>query len=190
MEKPIIFYVAQAVGFAGIVVSIISFQFKDHKKLMILRAANELLLGIQYLLLGAYTGMAMNFIGVIRDVVFADMVKKGKSTIKARALFSGIFAISGLFTYDGFKTIFSSGAKVISTCLYGSSNTSVVRFGVLFTNLSWLVYDFAVESYAGCLSDIVTIISVVVAIIRLDLKKKSKKADNKISEITENEKAI
>ncbi len=176
MDKPLIFYIAQAVGFAGIIVSIISFQFKDHKKLMMLRAANELLLGIQYLLLGAYTGMAMNFIGVIRDVIFADMVKKGKNTVKARALFSGIFAVSGLFTYDGFKTIFSSGAKVVSTCLYGSSNTAVVRFGVLFTNLSWLIFDFAVESYAGCLSDIITIISVIVAIIRIDLKKKTEKS--------------
>ncbi len=174
MDKPFIFYIAQAVGFAGIIVSVISFQFKDHKKLMMLRAANELLLGLQYLLLGAYTGMAMNFIGVVRDVVFADMVKKEKNTLKARAFFSAIFAISGFFTYDGFKTIFSSGAKVVSTCLYGSSNTAVVRTGVLFTNLSWLVYDLAVESYAGCLSDIITIVSVVIAIFRIDIKKKEK----------------
>ncbi len=175
-KEPIIFYSAQIIGIVAIIVNFISFQFKEHKRIMLYRAANELLLALQYFLLGAYTGMAMNLVGVIRDIVFADMVKKEKSTIKARALFSTVFLIAGIFTFDGFKTVFSSGAKVVSTCLYGSSNTKIVRIGVLFTNLSWLVYDIAVKSFAGCFCDIVTIVSAVAAIIRFDIKKSSQKA--------------
>ncbi len=164
----------ELLGIGGIVTSIISLQYKEHEKLMLLRASNEFLFSIQYFLLNAYTGMAMNIIGFIRDIVFKDMVKKNKSTIKARAVFSVIFVIAGFLTFDGFKTVVSTAAKVISSCLYGSSNTKVTRVGVLFTSACWIFYNITVGSYAGAVCDALTLISALIGIFRLDIRKNKK----------------
>ena len=155
-------------GVAGIISSIISFQCKEHKPLMRLRTANELLFGLQYLMLGAYTGMLANFVGCVRNIIFTRMVEKKKSTMNMRFLFSVLFIAMSLFTWAGFKSILIGVAKVMSTYAYGSKNTGFV----LLTSSVWLFYDAAVKSYAGCVCEIFTLCSIVAGIIRIDILKK------------------
>ena len=70
MELSIFSVFVQGIGIVGIIASILSFQCAGHKRLLLLRTVNELCFGIQYGLLGAFTGMAMNLIGCIRNLVF------------------------------------------------------------------------------------------------------------------------
>lgn len=115
----------QGLGVLGIAASVIAFQCKKHKSIMIFRTANESFFAIQYGLLGAFTGMAMNIIGSIRNLIFARLVEKGKSTIPLRFVFSAVFVAFAIFTWDGVKSILVGVAKVVSTFAYGSSDTGV-----------------------------------------------------------------
>ena len=51
----------QAIGVIGIISSIISFQCKRHKPLMIFRTGNELFFALQYFLLGGIHGHGNEF---------------------------------------------------------------------------------------------------------------------------------
>ena len=166
--------VIQGIGVLGILASILSFQCKKHNRLMALRTANELLFAIQYGLLGAYTGLAMNLIGCVRNTVFTEMVKRNKSTMLMRYLFSGAFVLFTILTWDGYKSILSGFAKVVSTFAYGSPNTKLVRALILLTSSCWFFYNLLVRSYAGVACETFTIISILVGIIRLDIRKKGK----------------
>lgn len=88
----------QVLGIIGIIASILSFQCKDHKRLMILRTVNEMFFAVQYGLLGAFTGMLMNLIGSTRNLVFAKMVEEKKDTASLhlceRVLFHESIAIT------------------------------------------------------------------------------------------------
>ncbi len=161
--------IVQALGVIGIIASVLSFQCKKHGKLLFLRTANEFFFGIQYFLLGAYTGMAMNLIGCVRNLIFVDMVKKNKNTIPARIAFSVLFLAGTLITWSGMKSILIGAAKVISTFAYGSSNTFVVRIMVFITSSSWLAYNLMVKSYAGCVCEMLTLCSIIAGIIRIDI---------------------
>lgn len=165
-------FIVQALGIAGIVASILSFQCKRHKPLMCLRTANELLFGIQYLMLGAYTGMLANFIGCARNIIFTKMVEKEKNTMNMRLLFSAAFIAMSFFTWAGFKSILIGIAKVVSTYAYGSKSTGFVRIMILITSSIWLFYNFTVKSYAGCACEIFTLCSIITGIIRIDILKK------------------
>lgn len=162
----------QLIGVMGIIFSILSFQCKKHKPLMLLRTANELFFALQYILLGANTGAAMNIIGCSRNLIFAKMVEKGKSTVKMRVAFSVIFLMFSIFTWSGFKSILVGIAKVISTFAYGSASTGIVRVLIFITSISWFVYNVIVGSYAGCVCEFLTMCSIVVGIIRIDIPKK------------------
>lgn len=165
----------QALGVVGIIFTIVSFQCRNHKPLMICRTGNELFFAVQYVLLGAYTGAAMNVIGCIRNMLFAKMVEKGKSTILIRFIFSGLFLIFSIFTWSGIKSILVGVAKVVSTFAYGSANTGFIRILILLTSITWFAYNFIVHSYAGCLCEFLSICSIIIGIIRIDIPNAKKK---------------
>lgn len=159
----------QGIGFLGIACSVLAFQYKGYRPLVALRAATELFFGIQYILLGAYSGAAMDFLGVFRNGVFLDCDKKGKSLRPWRLLFSVIFVLATLLTWAGPKSILSAVAKVASTIGYGSSNPRLIRLIVLCSSSCWLIYNSLVFSLAGVLGEIVTLASVLIGILRFDI---------------------
>ena len=159
----------QGIGFLGIACSILAFQYKQYRPLVALRAATELFFGIQYILLGAYSGAAMDFLGCFRNWVFLDCDKKGKSLRPWRILFSVIFVGATLLTWAGPKSILSAVAKVASTIGYGSSNPRLIRLIVLCSSTCWLIYNSLVFSLAGVLGEIITLTSVIIGIIRFDI---------------------
>lgn len=162
----------QGIGVLGIIAGVLSFQCKKHRPLMFLRSANEFLFAAQYGLLGAYTGMAMNLIGVARNLLFAEYVQRGRDTKKIRAVFSALFLIFVGFTWQGYKSIMIGIAKVLSTVAYGSSRTGFVRIIILFTSIAWLIYNLSVGAYAGGVCEVFSIISIVIGIVRIDIMKK------------------
>ena len=163
----------QGLGVLGIAASVIAFQCKKHKSIMIFRTANESFFAIQYGLLGAFTGMAMNIVGSIRNLIFARLVEKGKSTMPLRFVFSAAFVAFAIFTWDGVKSILVGVAKVVSTFAYGSSDTGVVRVLVLATTLTWWVYNLLVGSIAGVICETFTIVSIVVSLFRYGFRPKT-----------------
>lgn len=161
--------IIQILGGLGILASIISFQCKKHNQILFYRTLNEFIFAIQYILLGAYTGMMMNIIGCIRNIIFSKKVSENKSTAIPSVIFSITFFVFGLLTYQGKKSILIIIAKILSTLAYGNKNTTFVRCLILVTSSSWLIYNYSVNSIAGVLCEGFTLLSIITGIIRLDI---------------------
>ena len=80
--------IVQGIGFIGLALNVISFQSNKHKNLVVMKTGCELSFAVQYLLMGAYTGMVLDGISAIRNVIFIKLVKKGKSTTPYIIFFS------------------------------------------------------------------------------------------------------
>lgn len=165
----------EVIGILGIIAAILAFQCKKHRNLMLFRTANELLFALQYGILGAFTGMAMNLIGCVRNITFTKMVEQKKNTMWARYFFSGVIVLFILFTWEGPKSLLSGIAKTVSTFAYGSERTSVVRSLTLCTSFAWLIYNALVGSTAGVTCEVLTLVSIVVGMIRMDTHEKTVK---------------
>lgn len=159
----------QGIGFLGIACSVLAFQHKQYRRLVGLRAATELFFGIQYLLLGAYSGAAADFLGCFRNWVFLDCDRKGKPLKVWRFLFCIIFVGVSVLTWAGPKSLLSAVAKVASTIAYGSSNPRLIRLITLCSSGCWLIYNSLVFSIAGVLGEVITLSSVIIGIIRFDV---------------------
>ena len=169
------FFFIRAAGVLGILGAVLAFQCKKHRNVMLFKSMNELFFALQYLLLGAYTGCAMNIIGTIRNFVFLTEVERGKSTRVAQIVFCLIFFGIGLWTWNGAWSLFPIGAKLLTTIVYGVKNTRVIRFLTLPVNICWIIYNFHADSIEGVLCEALTAASVVLAIIRIDLLGREKK---------------
>ena len=159
----------QSIGILGIAASIISFQCKRHKIILVFRTLNEFLFAIQYVLLCAYTGAAMNILGCIRNTIFSKLVEHKKDTKLSVIIFSILFTVFGIATWQGPKSVLIIVAKVLSTLAYGNKNTTIVRCIILTTSSSWLIYNILVHSIAGAACEIFTLVSLITGIIRLDI---------------------
>lgn len=162
----------QGIGFLGMACTVLAFQYKQYRKLVGLRGATELLFGIQYLLLGAYSGAAADFVGCLRNGIFLVCDKKKKSLRPWRWVFCFVFAGMSLLTWAGPKSLLSAVAKVASTIGYGSSSARTIRLITLCSSC-WLIYNTLVFSLAGILCEVVTLTSVVIGIVRFDILKRA-----------------
>lgn len=180
-------FVIQTIGFVGILINLIAFQFNSHAKIVFLRTLGSVMFGIQYLFLGAIPGLVVEFIGWIRNVVFIYTVKKNKNTKFWIWFFSAITVVAGVVTIAlSWKTsiekismwsknhvictILAVGisvvaivAKVLSTIAYGIKNPNTIRKLNLPTSSMWLFYNFVAFSIAGVINEAITIISNLIA---------------------------
>lgn len=180
----------QVLGFLGILLAIISVQFNSHKSIVLCKTLAEVPYLIQYVFLGAWVGMIMGIIGIIRNLIFRKLVSLNKNTKPYIIFFCFITLVAGLITialswketiqimgrYTPlfslqiiFAIIFSSlsiFAKIISTIAYGIKEPKTIRTLNMPSSISWLIYNLVFFSIAGVIHEIMTITSIIVATIR------------------------
>ncbi len=162
-------WIIQGIGGFGIIASVIAFQCRKHYWILFWRSVSALIFVAQYFLLGAYTGVAMDFIGVGRNFLFAELVRREKKTWGWILVFTAVFITAGIFTWQGWISLFIIAAKLISNAGYGSKNTFILRLMSLLTSVFWLVYNAYVFTLAGILCEAFAIGSILVALWRFDL---------------------
>ena len=161
--------IAQVLGFIGTIIIIIGMQQKKYKHIVMCKIGNEFLSSIHYLLLGGYTGMLANFASCLTNGCYYFRIKKGKSTLPFQIIFGIMFVIIGALSWHGPISIFVILAKLISSVALGIKSPRIIRFLNLISNPCWLVYNIYVCSIAGIITDSLVTLSVLIAVIRLDI---------------------
>lgn len=166
-------FIIQLIGFLGLAISIVAFQFKKHRGIVLCKATSELVFSLQYILLGAWTAAVLDFISVIRNLLFYRLVKKGRSTLPVIVGF-GLFVIAtGFFTFDGFVSVLPIGSKLLTTISYGIKKEKWLRIITLPSCILWIIYNLYVNSIAGVLTDSMTLISLLIAMYKFDFRKET-----------------
>jgi len=159
--------VAQFVGLIGMIAGLSAFQFKETKKLFLMQIISSLVYALQYLLLGAYTGLMLNIAGAIRLVILYFGTKKWASHPATMAGVMLMMLLCGVFSWHGWLSLLPTLAQVVSTPLYFKKNGKLLRMGQLcFMSPCWLIYNFASGSIPGGVMEILNISSVVISLIR------------------------
>lgn len=156
----------QIIGFIGALLAIISFQSNRHGVIMALKTASETVFAVQLMLLGAYTGVAMNIIGSVRNLIFAALVKKGKSTTPWIIVFSVLTVVFGVLTWAGPISLLAIAGKLITTVAYGMKNPSGVRLLTIPSCLCWGVYNALNFSLAGICTEAFSLASIIAGEVR------------------------
>lgn len=167
-------WIAQILGFIGIAFITAGMQFNKYGKIVFCEIANSLLCAIHYLLLGGYTGMCICIASCFAYGVYWYRNKKGKSTFAFQIVFGIMFVLLALFSWHSPFSAFVMIAKLISSVSLGINNPRIIRGLKLISFPCWLVYDISVGSLSGIVGDVMSIASVVIGIVRLDILKKEK----------------
>lgn len=151
-----------------------SYQQKSHKNILTFQMVSGLLFTVHYLLLGAYTGAVMNLLGAFRSLVYSNRGKKWSSSIIWPVCFSIAFLISGILTWDNIFSVFPLIAMLMSSVVLWVEKPKINRMLSLPTSTCWLIYNIKTLSYPGITTEIFVLTSIIIGILRLDIKRKKK----------------
>lgn len=164
-------FLIQLIGFAGLATSIAAFQFKKHRSIVLCKMASELIFALQYILLGAWTAAVLDGISVIRNTLYTNFVKRGRSTTPIVVGFCLFVVATGIVTFDGSLSLLPIAAKLLTTISYGMKKEKLLRFITLPSCIMWTIYNLQVGSLGGALGDTLTLISLLIGIYKYDIKK-------------------
>ena len=173
--------VAQIIGIAAMAFNILSYQQKKQKTVIAFQLVGGALFTINYLMLGAVVGGIMNFIAVIRALVYMNKEKLKSDRFIWLLGFVLIYVVTYIcnFTILGTKpTAFNLIIEVLpvigmtaTNVGFRMKNASDVRKCGLVASPCWLVYNVAVFSVGAIICEVLSLISIVTGMIRLDRKK-------------------
>ena len=162
--------ITQAVGGLGLIFGILAYQSNRHKKILLTKSASEFFFGIQYFMLGAYSGALVSVIGVIRNFTLSRSKLKGKKQLAATVFFLLLLAGACLLSWSGPISLLAILGKAFTTVSYSMKNTRYLRYFTIPSCIVWLTYNVLTHSIAGVVYEAFGMLSIIVACIRFDRK--------------------
>ena len=151
---------------------LLSYQVKTNRRLFLVQTLGIVLFMLQFFMLGAFTGCLNLGIGVIRNLMCMRFKEWPWVRNKVwMVLFLAAFAAVTWYTWNGWISLFPLAGMSSCTVAFWTNNALNIRKANLFVaSPAWIVYDVIVHSYAGILSEMITIGSILVSVWRFGWK--------------------
>lgn len=163
----------QIIGGVGVVCLAASFQKNNRSFTLMSQLVGSVFFLIHFILLGAWTGAAMNVIAALRSYVFNQRDKKKWANHNATIyVIIGLFVLAGVLTWQGPTSILPVVAMSLECTALWSKSTKKMRWIYVCARPGWIAYDFIVGSYAGLIAEAFIVTSLLTAIFRFDRAKK------------------
>ncbi|MBE7012419.1 MAG: YgjV family protein [Ruminococcaceae bacterium] len=156
----------QIMGWVAALMTFLSYQCKDHKKLLIVQTLSSLSICISYLLLSAWSGMLLNVICIVRNfIIYRKDIKIFSYSFWPYAL-AAVMGTGGLLSWQGPMSLLVIVALVANTVFLYFPNVQNLRKSILITSTMVLIYNAYYNVWGGVVNEMIAIASSAVAIYR------------------------
>lgn len=163
---------AQVIGYIAVAENLLIYVSNRRGRILLFKFISDALWFLNYLLMGGFTGAALNAVAMTREAVFSvrDRYKwAGAKWIPA--LFLLLTWVSpvlewvraGAFTWQPLLPAIGSMIFVIG---FYARNTKLTKVSSLFGNALWLTYAVLLHNWAGMVGNILMLISALIGIVR------------------------
>ncbi len=162
--------IAQLIGILASILLIVSFQIKNNFYMFAAQCAANLLFGINYFMLGSYTGAAIMILGTVNMILL--MVTRGKQKIWMYFMLVAYVAMTW-YTCIGIKdtlflvfSILVGVAQFANTMAMWSYKGMLIRKVRITSSPFWLIYNILSKSTGAIIAEIFTAVSIATYLIR------------------------
>lgn len=164
--KEILFYIGQGFGVLTVLLGFLNYQVKTRNSLLFIHLSTTLCFALHYGLIGAFTGMAMNIVGAVRDTTFAAIEKHRKVNKWYSIGFAVIMAIMGIISWEAWYSVLAVIALTINSYAMSFTNPNALRKSILITSPMVLIYDILTHAYGGMVYEAVALLSVIIGLCK------------------------
>lgn len=154
------------IGSIAVLLFFISYQATDKKRLLIVQTLATATICLQYILIGAYSGFALNIVCIVRNILFYHRDKKPLSGLWLPIALALIMGAVSTFSWDGYHSLLITAGLMINTVCMGVCDAQGLRKSVLITCPMVFTYNTFELSYSGMISESISWLSALIGIIR------------------------
>ena len=164
-------FIGQALSIVALIITIVSYQFNDKRKLLAAQIASTACLAISYFLLGGTAGFYLNLVGIVRNVCFCFQPNKKWFRYLSGAFFSVAMAAVGIRFWSGPSDLLIIIALVINSFMLSAFSAQALRYSILFTCSLMTAYAVICRNLGAICNESFSIVSSFIGILRYQKKK-------------------
>ena len=170
-------FLGQALGVLAVVTFLLSFQFKTRRNIIAVNLTSRLLYILQYICLGAFEGAVLDFMGLLTSFFAGYKEKKfvARHFKWIIAVIDLILVAVGLCMYENVFSLFAIFGIVFEVTALWLTKEKNIRILSFFAAPFWLAYNLANSAYGSVVGNVFVMISIGIAMARLDFGKKERK---------------
>lgn len=163
--------VAQIIGLVAVVLFLLSYQMKTRGGIIAMNLTSRILYILQYLLLGAISGAVLDVLGSLASVVAQN---REKAFIKKHLRLTFILvnlAIIGAgvavaIINKSWLDLLPIAGVALHTGAFWLTRERMIRIVSFVGSPFWLAYNLASRAYGSAIGDLLTMGSIVIALIK------------------------
>ena len=158
--------IGHTLGFVSVALFFYSYQRTQKTEIVIIQTVATALGCIQYLLIGALSGFALNTVCIVRNVAFYYRDKKQATGLVIPIIFAVCMGIMSFFSWEGMHSLLITAGLAFNTVCMGVFGAKTFRKTILISSTLILIYNIFASSYSGIVSESISLISAIIGIIR------------------------
>jgi hypothetical protein len=173
-------------GFIATITVLASMQLKNIRTVLIINVICNIAGAMSFLVLGQVSACSLYFVAVAESALYLFYNLRKKDAPKELVwVFALAFVACSLVTFKAPADAISMLAAFTCALALAQKNASVYRIIMLINGGLWICFDIVTGSWGMLPAHIITALSALLGIARLDLKLFSKKAKTETAEIKE-----
>lgn len=180
MNEAIQYIISQIFTIISYIFLATTYYVKSRRNVLILNCVVQCLFMVAYVLLGAWSGLAMSIVALIRNLFFiVDEKKNGqrdkinKKDIIILVVIYIICIVSAIFTYEGVLSLLPVLSTIIYTFGVCQKNIKIYKLLGIPIEILWVVYNIYIKSLFGTILETVMLGVCTIGYI-LEVKKNKK----------------
>ena len=170
--------IPQIVGILAVALFLASYQLKRRRAIILLNATSRAMYVLQYLLLGAFEGAVLDLLGIV-SAFFAGKKQSPRFRKHAKWLLiatNAVIILAGILLYENVFSLFALGGILLESTALWLTNERYIRLISLFAAPFWLTYNLASYALGSAIGNVLTMGSILIAMIKYRDFRRSKKA--------------
>ncbi len=164
---------AQGMGIIATVIILYIVHLKNIKKILIGEIAVNLAVALNYILLEGFSGAGLCIIATAHTLVSYYFSKTEKKFPKAcMTVFILLYILWTASTYKSMLDILPGISSLLFAFAIMQEQPSRYRILKTLNSFVWIIYDVKIMAYTTVLTHLFLFISSIIAIIRIDVRKK------------------
>ena len=156
----------QIFGWLAALFTFLSYQCKEHKKLLIVQTLSSLSICISYLFLGAHSGMLLNIVCILRNFITYKKNIKFFSYSFWPYVLALTMGLMGLLSWQGYMSLLIVVALMVNTIFVYFPNVQNLRKSIVVTSTMVLIYNAYYAVWGGTVNELIAITSAIIGIYR------------------------
>ena len=169
------FLIAQIAGGLSTVTALLCVQAKEAKMILLGQFICNLLSAACYGLLGSFSGAWVCILATIHTLLISlvnrnEPIKRQKRVRIISVLFSVAYILGTVWTYSNWPDVITGICALLFVMTISQEKAGQMRSVMILSMSLWIVFDIAVGAYTSVLTHGSTLVSLLIARLRLDRK--------------------